>query len=113
MARIFLFSNGKITASFGSHYLKHFTEFLIYQNRSRVRVDEVFVVTDEQVPENSGLVEVAEADHVLHTLDGCRMHRLDSALRCQPLLFAVVVNNLKRSKGHTYQQPIKSKGHPY
>lgn len=57
-------------------------------------VDEVFVVSDEQVPEDSGLVEVAEADHVLDPLHRGRVHGLDATLRGQPLLLAVVVDNL-------------------
>lgn len=40
-------------------------------------------------------MEVAEADHVLDAGHRRRVHRLDAALRRQPLLFAVVVNNLK------------------
>ena len=67
----------------------------VYQDRSRVGVDEVFVVSDEQVSQDSGLVEVSEADHVLDSLNGGRMHRLDPALRCQPLLLSVVVNHLE------------------
>ena len=58
-------------------------------------VDEVFVVSDEQVPQDAGLVEVAEADHVLDALHGGRVHRLDAPLRGQPYLVAVVVHNLE------------------
>lgn len=37
----------------------------------------MFVVADEQVAENAGFVEVAQTDHVLDTVDGRRVHRLD------------------------------------
>ena len=54
---------------------------IVYQDWSGVGVDEVFVVSDEQIPENSGFVKVAEADHVLDALNGGRVHRLDAAFR--------------------------------
>jgi hypothetical protein len=57
-------------------------------------IDEVVIVANEQVAEDAGLVEVAEADHVLHPLDGGRVHGLDPSLRGQPLLLAVVVHYL-------------------
>lgn len=37
----------------------------------------MLVVADEQVAEDAGLVEVAQADHVLHAVDGGRVHGLD------------------------------------
>ncbi|TNN61984.1 hypothetical protein EYF80_027819 [Liparis tanakae] len=35
-------------------------------------IDDVLVVADEQVAEDAGFVEVAQADHVLHPVDGGR-----------------------------------------
>lgn len=40
-------------------------------------IDDAFVVADEQVAEDAGFVEVAQADHVLHSVDGGRVHGLD------------------------------------
>ena len=40
-------------------------------------IDEFLSVSDQQVAQDAGLVEVSEADHVLHTVDGGRVHRLD------------------------------------
>lgn len=40
-------------------------------------VDELLAVSDEQVAQDSGLVEVSQADHVLHPMDGGGMHGLD------------------------------------
>ncbi len=65
------------------------------QTDIRTHIDEVVIVSDEEVAEDAGLVEVPQADHVLHPLDGGGVHRLDPPLRRQPLLFAVVVHHLK------------------
>lgn len=66
--------------------------------KSRLRqtsyVNEVLVVSDEQVPEDACLVEVAQADHVLHALHRCGVHGLDAPLWGQPYLVAVVVDHL-------------------
>ena len=40
-------------------------------------VDDALVVADEQVAEDAGFVQVAQADHVLHPVDGGRVHGLD------------------------------------
>lgn len=40
-------------------------------------VYEFFSVSDEQVAEDAGFVEVSQPDHVLHAVDGGGMHRLD------------------------------------
>lgn len=38
---------------------------------------EFFSVSDEEVAEDAGLVEISQADHVLHTVDGGGMHWLN------------------------------------
>lgn len=50
-------------------------------------VDDAFVVADEQVAEDAGFIEVAQADHVLHPVDGGRVHGLDvgGVLRGNPV----------------------------
>lgn len=50
-------------------------------------VDDALVVADEQVAEDAGLVEVAQPDHVLHPVDGGRVHGLDvgGILRINPV----------------------------
>lgn len=40
-------------------------------------VDDAFIVADEQVAEDAGFVEVAQTDHVLHPVDGGRVHGFD------------------------------------
>lgn len=40
-------------------------------------VDEVLPVADKQVAQDARLVEVPQADHVLHTVDRSGVHRLD------------------------------------
>ncbi len=37
----------------------------------------MFSVADEKVPEDPRLVQVAQANHVLHPVDGGGVHRLD------------------------------------
>ena len=61
-------------------------------------IDEVVIVSDEEVAEDASLVEVPEADHVLHPLDGGGVHGLDPPLRGQPLLLAVVVHHLLKGQ---------------
>lgn len=40
-------------------------------------VDDAFVVADEQVAEDAGFVQVTQTDHVLHPVDGGRVHGFD------------------------------------
>lgn len=47
------------------------------QYHSNTHINDFLSVSDEQVPEDSSFVEVSQADHVLHTVDGGGMHRLD------------------------------------
>ena len=49
-------------------------------------IDEVVIVTDEEVPEYSGLIEVTQADHVLHAINGGRMQRLQLGASLHPVL---------------------------
>lgn len=51
-------------------------------------IDEVFPIADQQVPEDSRLVQVPQADHVLHSMDGGGVHGFDVAgvLRGNPVL---------------------------
>lgn len=37
----------------------------------------MLVVTDEQVAEDAGFIQVAQTDHVLHAVHGGRVHGLD------------------------------------
>ncbi len=43
----------------------------------RTHVDDLFIVADEQVAEDAGFVKVAQTDHILHAVDGGRVHGLD------------------------------------
>ena len=47
-------------------------------------INEVSIVSDEQIAQDSSFVQVPQADHVLHPLYWGGMHRLDAALRGQP-----------------------------
>lgn len=51
-------------------------------------VDDALVVADEQVAEDAGFVQVTQTDHVLHPVDGGRVHGLDvcGVLRRDPVL---------------------------
>lgn len=42
-------------------------------------IDEVFPVANQQVPENSCLIQVPQADHVFHSMDGGGVHGFDVA----------------------------------
>ena len=42
-------------------------------------IDEVLPIADQQVPEDSRLVQVSQADHVLHSMDGGGVHGFDVA----------------------------------
>ena len=59
-------------------------------------IDEVVVVSDEEVPQYPGLVQVPEADHVLHPLHRGRVHRLDPPLGGEPQLLPVIVHHLRK-----------------
>lgn len=59
-------------------------------------VDEILVVADEQVAQDTGLVQVSEGDHVLYTLHRGGVHRLDAALRCQPYFLQQIFKNKTR-----------------
>lgn len=56
-------------------------------------VDDALVVADEQVAEDAGFIEVAQADHVLHSVDGGRVHGFDvgGVLRGNPVFLCVCV----------------------
>ena len=57
-------------------------------------IDLIPIISDEKVPQYPGLVQVTEANHVFHSPNGCRVHRLDPPLRSQPLLLPVIIDNL-------------------
>ena len=57
-------------------------------------IDVVVVVSDEEVAKYSRLMQVPQADHVLHPVLRGRVHRPDPPLRRQPLLFPVIVHHL-------------------
>lgn len=42
-------------------------------------IDEVLPIANQQVPENSCLIQVPQADHVLHSMDGGGVHGFDVA----------------------------------
>ena len=66
--------------------------------RIKTYIDQIFIVSDEEIPEDSCLVKISEADHVLDTLDGGRVHGLDPPLRSEPQLIPVIVNDLEEIK---------------
>ena len=66
----------------------------IYQDGSSVCVDEVFIISDEQISENSSFVKISQTDHVLHTLDWGWVHRLDASFGSKPLLFSIIIHHL-------------------
>lgn len=43
-------------------------------------IDVTFFVSDQEVPEEPGFIEITEPYHVIHTLDGGGVHGLDGAL---------------------------------
>lgn len=50
-------------------------------------IDDTFAVADEQVAEDASFVEVAQADHVLHSVDGGRVHGLDVGILWRNQMF--------------------------
>lgn len=44
---------------------------------SETHINEFLSVSDEQVAEDAGFIEVSQPDHVLHTVDGGGMHWLN------------------------------------
>jgi hypothetical protein len=46
---------------------------------------QVIVVSNEKVSQNASLVQVAKGNHVLYSLHGRGVHRLDATLWSQPL----------------------------
>lgn len=46
-------------------------------NERGTNIDDALVVADQQVAEDAGFVEVPQADHVLHPVDGGGVHGLD------------------------------------
>lgn len=65
-------------------------------------VDDAFVVADEQVAEDAGFIEVAQADHVLHPVDGGRVHGFDvgGVLRGNPVFLCE-----KSQRGFSLSRP--------
>lgn len=65
-------------------------------------VDDAFVVADEQVAEDAGFIEVAQADHVLHPVDGGRVHGFDvgGVLRGDPVFLCERGFSLVRPELH-------------
>lgn len=63
-------------------------------------IDEVLPITNQQVPENSGLIQVPQADHVLHPMDGGGVHGFDVAgiLRGNPVLLGKEQDHRKVSQ---------------
>lgn len=63
-------------------------------------IDEVLPITNQQVPENSGLIQVPQADHVLHPMDGGGVHGFDVAgiLRGNPVLLGKEQDHRKISQ---------------
>lgn len=64
-------------------------------------IDDALIVADEQVAEDAGLVEVAQADHVLHPVDGGRVHGLDvgGILRRNPVFLCEEGTSRRRFNG--------------
>ena len=54
----------------------------------------IIAVSNQQVPQDPRLIEVPQSNHVLHTLYGGGVHRLDPPLLGQPLLLPIVINHL-------------------
>ena len=73
--------------------------------RTDAHIDLVPIISDEKIPQYPGLVQVTEANHVLHSPDGGWVHGLDSPLRRQPLLLAIIINDL-------YPTSLRSSDHP-
>jgi len=63
-------------------------------NGGATHVDQILLVPNEQVPQDASLVQITQGYHVLHSLDGGRVHGLDAALRGQPHLVAIVIAHL-------------------
>ncbi len=65
-------------------------------------IDDALIVADEQVAQDAGFIEVAQTDHVLHAVDGGRVHGLDvgGVLRGNPV-FLCVPGTKKEIRGNT------------
>lgn len=57
-------------------------------------IDLIPIISDKKVPQNPGLIQITETDHVLHSPDGSRVHGLDPPLRRQPLLLSIIIDDL-------------------
>lgn len=72
--------------------------------RHVTHVDNVVHVTYEQVPQDASLIELSQRDHVLHTLNGSRVHAAHLPLAVHPQLSPVVVHHL-RAAGLCLEHP--------
>lgn len=61
--------------------------------RGDTYIDEVAIVSYEQISQYAGLVQVPEPDHVLDAVYRRGVHGLDAALGRQPVLAAIVVSD--------------------
>lgn len=59
-----------------------------FRKKENIYVDELVSVSDQEVPEDPSFVQVPQTDHVLHPVDGGRVHGLDvgGVLRGDPVL---------------------------
>lgn len=57
-------------------------------------IDEILTITNEQVSEDAGFVEVPQANHIFHPMGWGGMHRLDTTIWCQPVLVTIIVTDV-------------------
>ena len=57
-------------------------------------INKIVIVSNQEIPQNTSFMEVSKANHVLHALDGGRVHGFDPPLGGEPLLLPVIVHHL-------------------
>ena len=66
----------------------------IIKDTKNTHVDEVVIVANEKVSQDSSFMKISETDHILHPLDRGGVHGLDPPLRGEPGLLPVIINHL-------------------
>lgn len=54
-------------------------------------IDQIFVVSDEQISQNARFVQITQTDHILNAMYGRCVHCLNSAIWRQPMLIAIII----------------------
>jgi hypothetical protein len=75
--------------SVGIDIVEMLSMFAVIAKQMQTHVNHILVISNQQIPEDPGLVQVPQRYHILHALYGRRVHRFDTSLGSQPLLLMV------------------------